>query len=115
MSLSFLFIAFAATGAVFAIDNGEPSNSSIIASFLCLQEWGLGLQWAGTHGAHLEGDLQLTNRYVSCYYWACRCGRDYCDAKELMSVADAMATNGMKDAGYEYINIAGKFIIQKCK
>lgn len=27
-----------------------------------------------------------------------------------MSVADAMATNGMKDAGYEYINIAGKFI-----
>ncbi|XP_019849586.1 PREDICTED: alpha-galactosidase-like [Amphimedon queenslandica] len=34
-----------------------------------------------------------------------RCGRDYCDAKELMAIADAMATNGMKEAGYEYINM----------
>ncbi|XP_065911762.1 uncharacterized protein [Dysidea avara] len=33
------------------------------------------------------------------------CGRDYCDAKEIMSIADAMETNGMKDAGYEYINL----------
>ena len=36
-----------------------------------------------------------------------RCGRDYCDAKEIMSIADAMATNGMKDMGYEYINFDG--------
>ena len=38
---------------------------------------------------------------------AARCGRDYCDSKEIMSVADAMASNGMKDAGYEYINLDG--------
>ena len=37
-----------------------------------------------------------------------RCGRDYCDAKMVMSAADAMATNGMKDAGYEYIIISGE-------
>ena len=37
-----------------------------------------------------------------------RCGRDYCDAKEIMSIADAMATNGMKEMGYEYINFDGK-------
>ncbi len=28
-----------------------------------------------------------------------RCGRDYCDAKEIMSIADAMASNGMKEMG----------------
>ena len=36
-----------------------------------------------------------------------RCGRDYCDAKELMGIADAMVENGMKDAGFEYINMDG--------
>ena len=36
-----------------------------------------------------------------------RCGRDYCDAKMVMSAADAMATNGMKELGYEYIIISG--------
>jgi len=36
-----------------------------------------------------------------------RCGRDYCDAEEIMSIADAMETNGMKDAGYQYINLDG--------
>ena len=40
-----------------------------------------------------------------------RCGRDYCDAKEIMSIADAMETNGMKDAGYEYINLDGMVAI----
>lgn len=34
-----------------------------------------------------------------------RCGRDYCDAKEIMEIADAMASNGMKELGYEYINL----------
>ena len=38
----------------------------------------------------------------------CRCGRDYCTSQEIMSIADAMATNGMKEAGYEYINFDGK-------
>lgn len=33
------------------------------------------------------------------------CGRDVCTAKEIMAVADAMASNGMKDLGYEYINL----------
>ena len=37
----------------------------------------------------------------------CRCGRDYCDAKEIMTIADAMASNGMKELGYEYINFDG--------
>ena len=36
-----------------------------------------------------------------------RCGRDYCDAKELMDIADAMVENGMKDVGFEYINMDG--------
>ena len=38
----------------------------------------------------------------------CRCGRDYCTSQEIMSIADAMASNGMKEAGYEYINLDGK-------
>ena len=38
---------------------------------------------------------------------AYRCGRDYCDSTEIMKIADAMASNGMKDAGYEYINLDG--------
>ena len=42
-----------------------------------------------------------------CQWWQ-RCGRDYCDAKMVMSAADAMATNGMKEAGYEYIIISGE-------
>lgn len=36
-----------------------------------------------------------------------RCGRDYCYSKEIMSIADAMEDNGMKDAGYKYINLDG--------
>ena len=40
----------------------------------------------------------------------CRCGRDYCTADELKSVADAMASNGMREAGYEYINLDGESI-----
>ena len=39
-----------------------------------------------------------------------RCGRDYCSAKVIMSIADAMATNGMKEVGYEYINLDGVLI-----
>ena len=35
------------------------------------------------------------------------CGRDYCDAKEIMGVADAMAENGMRALGYQYINMDG--------
>lgn len=38
------------------------------------------------------------------------CGRDYCDANEIMSIADVMANNGMKEAGYEYINLDGKAV-----
>ncbi|XP_065836434.1 uncharacterized protein [Oscarella lobularis] len=34
-----------------------------------------------------------------------RCGRDYCDAKEVMSVADAMVENGMRNLGWKYINL----------
>ena len=29
-----------------------------------------------------------------------------------MSIADAMATNGMKELGYEYINFDGKILVQ---
>ena len=32
-----------------------------------------------------------------------QCGRDYCDDKEVRQIADAMSTNGMLEAGYEYI------------
>ena len=28
-----------------------------------------------------------------------------------MSIADAMATNGMKELGYEYINLDGMYIV----
>ena len=35
------------------------------------------------------------------------CGYDLCTAAEIMSVADAMSTNGMKELGYEYINLDG--------
>ena len=45
-----------------------------------------------------------------CWNDAARCGRDYCDSKEIMSVADAMASNGMKDAGYKYINLDGTIV-----
>ena len=31
-----------------------------------------------------------------------------------MSIADAMATNGMKELGYEYINLDGRFS-RNCK
>lgn len=41
-----------------------------------------------------------------------RCGRDYCDAKELMDIADAMVENGMKDVGFEYINMDGQLTYQ---
>lgn len=33
------------------------------------------------------------------------CGRDYCDEKEVRAAADAMVSNGMKDAGFNYINL----------
>ena len=33
------------------------------------------------------------------------CARDYCDAQEIMEIADAMAANGMRALGYEYINL----------
>ena len=36
-----------------------------------------------------------------------RCGRDYCDSDEVKGVADAMVKNGMKDLGWEYINLDG--------
>ena len=36
-----------------------------------------------------------------------RCGYDLCTAEEIMSVADAMSTNGMKELGYEYVNLDG--------
>ena len=42
-----------------------------------------------------------------CYIVLFRCGRDFCNAQEIMEVADAMATNGMKELGYEYINLDG--------
>ena len=35
------------------------------------------------------------------------CQTDYCNAEELMAIADAMANNGMKELGYEYINVDG--------
>eukprot|EP01102_Stenamoeba_stenopodia_P001079 TRINITY_DN1094_c0_g2_i1.p1 TRINITY_DN1094_c0_g2~~TRINITY_DN1094_c0_g2_i1.p1 ORF type:complete len:418 (-),score=69.49 TRINITY_DN1094_c0_g2_i1:110-1363(-) len=33
------------------------------------------------------------------------CGTDYCNQTEIMSVADAMASNGMYELGYRYINL----------
>ena len=36
------------------------------------------------------------------------CGRDYCDGEEIMAIADAMASNGMKELGYQYINLDGE-------
>ena len=38
----------------------------------------------------------------------CRCGQNYCTSQEIMSIADAMASNGMKEAGYEYISLDSK-------
>ena len=35
------------------------------------------------------------------------CGRDYCNDKEIMGIADAMAENGMRALGYQYINMDG--------
>lgn len=40
-------------------------------------------------------------------FFTSRCGEDVCTAKEVMSVADAMASNGMKELGYDYINLDG--------
>ena len=37
-----------------------------------------------------------------------RCERDYCVSSEIKSVVDAMASNGMKELGYEYINLDGE-------
>jgi alpha-galactosidase len=34
-----------------------------------------------------------------------RCGYDLCTASEIMNIADAMSTNGMRELGYEYINL----------
>eukprot|EP01121_Diplochlamys_sp_Union-15-3_P020938 TRINITY_DN832_c0_g1_i1.p1 TRINITY_DN832_c0_g1~~TRINITY_DN832_c0_g1_i1.p1 ORF type:complete len:407 (-),score=79.28 TRINITY_DN832_c0_g1_i1:17-1237(-) len=33
------------------------------------------------------------------------CGRDYCDETEVKSIADTIATNGMKELGYTYVNL----------
>jgi len=33
------------------------------------------------------------------------CGRDYCDDTEIREIVDAMSTNGMKDVGWEYVNL----------
>jgi len=33
------------------------------------------------------------------------CESDFCNEDEIKQIAEAMATNGMKDAGYEYINL----------
>lgn len=70
--------------------------------------------WDGTPGAlsrskqdRVRSDMTLCNNVITLLQFA-RCGRDYCDAKMVMSAADAMATNGMKEAGYEYIIISGK-------
>ena len=41
----------------------------------------------------------------------CSCAYDLCYASEIMSIADAMATNGMKELGYEYINLDGMYIV----
>ena len=74
--------------------------------------------WDGTPGVRLESKINaLLNRiqdYFFLFLFFCfvkRCGRDYCDKDEIMSIADAMASNGMKELGYEYINMDGKKII----
>jgi len=43
-----------------------------------------------------------------CICCLARCERDYCNDQEVRAVADAMATNGMKELGYEYINLDGE-------
>jgi len=35
----------------------------------------------------------------------CQCGRDYCDASEVLNVAQTMVKNGMQKLGYNYINL----------
>ena len=37
------------------------------------------------------------------------CGRNYCDADEVTSIADAMESYGMRELGYEYINLDSTF------
>ena len=39
-----------------------------------------------------------------------RCGYDLCTASEIMNIADAMSTNGMRELGYEYINLDGTYM-----
>ena len=39
-----------------------------------------------------------------------RCARDFCNEKEIMAIADTMVANGMRDLGYQYINLDGEMI-----
>ena len=50
----------------------------------------------------------VSSLFSSHFYILYRCGYDLCTASEIMSIADAMATNGMKELGYEYINLDGR-------
>ncbi len=66
------------------------------------------LPWVGTPGVHWGGKLKTTASQLATPLSKYRCGRDYCDSKEIMSIADAMVANGMQAFGYEYINMDGE-------
>ena len=54
--------------------------------------------------------LTIILLHVSSFFYDYSCGYDLCKATEIMSVADAMASNGMKELGYEYINLDGIYM-----
>jgi alpha-galactosidase len=33
------------------------------------------------------------------------CGRDYCDEDEIKAMADVIVSSGLKDLGYNYVNL----------
>ena len=55
--------------------------------------------------------LLLYPSFNSSFFYDYSCAYDLCKATEIMSVADAMASNGMKELGYEYINLDGTYIL----
>ena len=70
---------------------------------------GCGYTWLRTYNTqtHIHTHT-LWHIHTHCVCFIQRCQRDYCDAAVIMSIADVMEANGMRDLGYTYINLDGK-------